>query len=59
MPLHLSMQDGQITNTALLPNNSKEAEPWAVWFPGNTTELVQMVCRYVLLVLSYLLNDMI
>ena len=38
------MQDGQITNIGLLPNNSEEVEPWTIWFPGNTTELTQMAC---------------
>ena len=51
-PLHLSMQDGQITNTDSLPNDSNEAEPWTVWSSGNTTELVQMACTCVLPVLS-------
>ncbi|KAG8217910.1 hypothetical protein J3R82DRAFT_6076 [Butyriboletus roseoflavus] len=41
-PLYLSIQDGKVTNTELLPNNTKEAEPWTVWSPGNTTELVHM-----------------
>ncbi|KAG8215502.1 hypothetical protein J3R82DRAFT_9147 [Butyriboletus roseoflavus] len=40
--LYLSMQDGKVTNTESLPNNSKEAEPWTVWSSGNTTELTQM-----------------
>ncbi|KAG8215448.1 hypothetical protein J3R82DRAFT_9062 [Butyriboletus roseoflavus] len=39
--LYLSMQDGKITNIESLPNNSKEAEPWAVWSSGDTTELTQ------------------
>ena len=54
--LYLPMQDGKITNTEPLPNNSKEAEPWTVWSSGDTTELTQelaqMACTSVFLVLS-------
>ena len=51
-PLYLSMQDGKVTNTASLPNNSEEADIWTVWSPGNTTELAQMACISVLPILS-------
>lgn len=50
------MQDGKITNTESLPNNSKEAELWTVWSSGDTTELTQelaeMACNCVLPIFS-------
>ena len=50
--LYISMQDGRITNSESLHNNSKEAESWTVWSSGNITELIQMASRCPLNVLS-------
>lgn len=53
-PLYLStVQDEQITNVESLSNNSKEAKPWTIWSPSNTTELIQMACTYIGLFIVY------
>ncbi|KAF8554068.1 hypothetical protein OG21DRAFT_1138308 [Imleria badia] len=40
--LYLPMQNGKVTDTQFLSNNS-EIESWTIWSPGPTTELTQMV----------------